>query len=63
MAILCVQSLLLYLTFFTLDIFQDCPNITSWCPQAPKLPSRVKAYGNIGYGERLNTGHLPEQVA
>lgn len=49
----CACSLLLSLTFFALDIFPDCPNITSWCSQAPKLPCRVKAHGNVGYGERL----------
>lgn len=59
----CVQSLTLYLTFFTLHNFPDCPNTTSWCSQAPKLPCRVKVHGNVGYGERLTAEHLPEQVA
>lgn len=59
----CLYSLALYLTFFTLDIFPACPNITSWCLQAPKLPCRVKSHGNVGFGERLTARHLPEQAA
>lgn len=59
----CAYSVALYLTFFTLNIFPACPNITSWCSQAPKLPCRVKAHGNVGNGERLTARHLPEHTA
>lgn len=63
MSILCVRSLTLYLAFLALDIFPDCPNITSRCSQALQLPCRATAHGNVGYGERLTARHLPEQVA
>lgn len=47
----CAYTLALYLTFFTLEIFPACPNIISWCLQVPKLPCRVRARVNVGYGE------------
>lgn len=63
MSILCMQSFALYLTFFALDIFPDCPNIIRWCSQLPKLPYRVRTHGNVGYAKRLNSVHLLEYVA
>jgi len=55
-----MQSVALYLTFFALDIFPDCPNIIRWCSQLPKLPYRVRTHGNVGYAKRLNSVHLLE---